>query len=137
VIPGLSLPPALEERVWQRFVTWPEPFRTRLRSDGVEELVRRYEEVVESLETQSCSHGEDGARLTGEEWQYCCGISYEYRNDISPRGVLEIPFEVAPDETRELRARVEPLDRRLLALMDVDASTPRWWMERLPRGVIP
>ncbi len=136
MIPGLSLPPAVEERVWQRFATWSERFRTRLRSHGVEELVRRYEAVVESLETRSCPHGRDGARLTGEEWQYCCGISYEYWNDISPRDAMEILFDAAPDETRELRARVEPLDRRLLALMDVDAGTPRWWMERLPRGVI-
>jgi hypothetical protein len=134
MIAGLSLPPPIEEEIWRRFARWAEHFKVRLREKGAEGLLTEYEHLVRSIEAQSCAHGPNGSTLTGEDWQSCCGVSYEYSNDISVRDALAVFLELMPAEEVPFRQRVAALDARLRAFIESDAETADWW-HRLPRGV--
>ena len=135
MIQGLSLPPHIEDEVWKRFEHWSEVFKERLRRNGVDGLLEEYEVVIRSVEAQSCFHGPGGSLVTGENWQWCCGVSYEYWNDIAVRDSLAVFMEVVPADETLFRQRVAALDARLRTLIEMQAETSRWW-ERLPRGVI-
>lgn len=134
MIPGLSLPSDRETQLWERFQSWSAGFQRQLREDGIDGLLENYEALIRSMETHSCPHGPDGAINIGSDWQHCCGISYEYRNDAAVRTALGIILELLPHEHTDLRNKIATLDSRLRALMDGDPSTPEWWMH-LPRGV--
>jgi len=84
-VAGLELDPAREWALRGEFASWAEHFRARLREGGLRALLADYAMLVESLETQSCSHGKNGTRRTGSAWQDCCGISYEFANDLAVR----------------------------------------------------
>ena len=90
MIPGIELEPATEQRVWAAFDTWASHFKRDLAAGGVPWLLRQHGTVVTSVETQSCDHRRGGARQTGEAWQHCCGVSYEYLNDISVRDAIQV-----------------------------------------------
>lgn len=134
---GFSLSPHVEHELWRRFEHWPEHFKARLRTDGVDGLLGDYEALVRSVETQSCFHGAAESIRTGEDWQWCCGVSYEYRNDIAVRDALAVFLDVIPAEEARFRQTVAALDARLRACIEseTDTETARWW-ERLPRGVV-
>ena len=113
--------------------------------------LKAYEALVRDVETESCSHGPSGRRQTGEAYRACCGISYEYFNDIVSRDYLQAAIQdLPPEESARLAARLAPLDERLRALAaagtpvdwdaDFQARWPEavyWWHYRLPRGVEP
>ncbi len=138
-IPGISVDAACEDRIWSALASWADPFRRDLASGGVTLLVRQYAEVVESVESRSCLHGPAGTRLVGAEWQNCCGISYEYLNDVAARDALRVILNIVPlEQTRALRDDVERLDDRLYA--HYAARPPRsgaWWRDSLPDEVFP
>jgi hypothetical protein len=94
--------------------------------------------VVDSLQQQRCFHGRNGSPLTGKEWQECCGISYEYHNDIATRDALALLLELASAaiSTEDL-ARVAELDDALYGLFPAGHDrSQHWWHEALPTGVI-
>ena len=138
MILGLELEPAAEMRVWDAFRSWADHFRARLAEGGLPWLIKRYEAVIASVETQSCHHGPGGQRQTGDAWRCCCGISYEYLNDISIRDAIQVVLEKAPAEaTRSLVAETAALDARLYALYrHCPERVGRWWRDGLPEGVV-
>jgi hypothetical protein len=137
-IPGISIDAACENRIWSAFTGWADHFLTDLENGGVMLLVRQYAAVVDSVESQSCTHGPGGTRLAGAEWQYCCGISYEYLNDIAVRDALQVILDtVPPEQTRTLRDDVAKLDDRLYSrYADRPPRVGSWW-QTLPDGVLP
>ncbi len=138
-IPGLQTTPEIETELARMFGAWAAHFRDRLQSEGMPYLLSEYRITVESLETKSCGHGPHGTRLTGEAWQWCCGVSYELSNDLASRDAIErILALLSSDTEQELRARVAELDARLYVLYE--HKPPRvagWWHQGLPRGVKP
>ncbi len=139
MIPGLKIPQEVERQVWSAFDGWADHFRQSLTTRGIGGLLLQYEELVESVETQSCLHGPGHQRQTGSSWQACCGISYEYLNDIAVRDALDVILKLCPgDATQSLRGKVASLDGRLYQLYT--HQPPRvvnWWREGLPRGIVP
>jgi hypothetical protein len=137
MIPGLNLDHADEQRLWAAFQDWTEPFKARLRTEGVPGLLERYDKLISSVESQTCSHGPGATLRTGEAWQSCCGISYEYYNDIASRTALAIVLEFSrcafsPQALDQLVA----LDERLHSLYPGGHSRgPGWWEQGLPAGV--
>lgn len=139
MIAGLELDTPTEMKLRSAFSGWASHFRSRLQTEGIAFLVASYEKAVKSVETQSCAHGPGGERRTGTAWQACCGISYEYNNDLSVRDALEIVLDAVPAEAvPHLSEQVRALDLRLYALYE--HSPPfigNWWRQGLPRGVLP
>ncbi|MEX0641461.1 MAG: hypothetical protein WD468_02105 [Pirellulales bacterium] len=135
MIPGLDVDGATLDRIESEFASWADHFRDRLYGRGIGGLLEKYEEVVRSIETQSCDHG-DGLN-TGDEWRWCCGVSYEYANDISVRDALDTIVEILGGKApRECVTRLMRLDDRLYALYQ--HQPPRigqWWRVGLPAGV--
>lgn len=137
MIPGLPVDAETEQRVWLAFSRWADHFKRDLATDGIDGLLRDYQAVVESAATQSCEHGRNGSRLFGDEWRSCCGISYEYLNDISVRTALERIVALVPEElAASIRLRTDVIDARLRNLIDTPNSEEPWW-HALPRTVAP
>lgn len=138
MIIGLDISEEAEERIWSVFDRWSSGFKARLAAEGVPYLIDRYRKLVESVETQSCSHGPAGSRKTGRAWQYCCGITYEFAAELQCRDALRILEDLAPPEAMpKLRQEVAALDDRLYALYeDPPARTGDWWDRAYPRGII-
>ena len=138
-VAGLELAPSLEGELHRQFRGWSEPFRARLAREGLAFLLAEYAELVESVETQSCAHGPNGARRIGAAWQDCCGVSYEYANDLAVRDALEIVLRVAGPSGAALPCLgIDALDARLAALHEpVPPRRGAWWREGLPRGILP
>lgn len=114
-----------------------------------EKLVREYEALVHSVESQSCNHGPDGTKRTGVDYQQCCGVSYEYINDLSCRTALHsLIARLSPQDAASLVEKLRPLDARLRTLLQDDRflldpnmtfSFPQniyWWYYGLPRGIV-
>lgn len=102
-------------------------------------LLAQYQKVLDNVETQSCEHGEKGARQTGREWVFCCGISYEYLNDISVRDQLAKELEDKRLSQAEMDLLAK-LDERLKALLRKNGVNPDqkdFWRNGLPFGVEP
>lgn len=138
-VAGLELDAAVESALRSAFASWAQHFRARLSAGGLRALLERYTALVESLETQSCAHGENGTRQTGSDWQYCCGVSYEFDNDLSVRDALEIIVcIVGPSGVALPLDEIAALDTRLYAFYE--HKPPRngeWWRQGLPRGIRP
>jgi hypothetical protein len=130
-IADLELDPARESALHREFASWAEHFRARLRDGGLRALLADYATLVESTETQRCSHG--------AVWQDCCGVSYEFANDLAVRDALRIILRVVgPDDPALPLEQLDALDRRLHALYE--HGPPRsgaWWRQGLPRGILP
>jgi len=138
MIPGLNVDPETESRIWAVFARWADHFRASLKSGGIEYLLSEYEELVFSVETESCDHGSFGRHRAGEDWQTCCGISYEYINDISVHDAIEVILSLASNHmTDELKTKIASLDERLYALYEhCPERHGAWWHQGLPRGII-
>ena len=138
-VASLIVSSELESILRQEFSGWAEHFRVRLREGGLGSLLARYTAVVESIETQSCTHGPDGKLRSGNAWQQCCGISYEYHNDIAVRDAIEIVVSVAGESIPSAFAReIAALDQRLYSHYEHrPPRVGRWWRHGLPRGVLP
>jgi hypothetical protein len=138
MIPGLNIDSATESRIWAAFSNWAEHFKVHLKSGGMQYLLSEYEKLVSSVETQSCNHGPFGRRLTGKDWQDCCGISYEYTNDISIRSAIEIILLNAKDHVDDdLKEKIASLDNRLFGLYENrPPRSGQWWHQDLPRGIV-
>jgi hypothetical protein len=105
----------------------------------IEELIDRYREIIESIETQSCKHGPNGTIRVGENWRDCCGVSYEYLNDIFVRNLIE-KAKQANRLSHEQSKELDALDLRLKSLLlknGVDVSGPEFWKGGLPFGIKP
>jgi hypothetical protein len=139
MIPGLNVTPEIEEKIWLACAEWLDHSKEQLRVRGMAFLLERYEAVVLSIETGTCGHGPNGTRRTGRDWEQCCGISYEYWNDIAVRDGIDTVLSFVPgDAAADVRSRVGALDDRLYALYEKrPARHGRWWHKCLPKGVIP
>jgi hypothetical protein len=103
----------------------------------IEQALKHYSHVLDSIESRSCRHGKNGALLAGLAWQSCCGVSYEYWNDIAIRDQLEQMVE-SPAITAARRSDLAALDARLKRLLEENAvatSGDRFWENGLPFGV--
>lgn len=138
-VAGLELAPPLERELRQEFGGWAEHVRARLAREGLAFLLAEYAELVESVETQSCAHGANGTRRIGAAWQQCCGVSYEYANDLAVRDALEIVLRVAgPGSAALPYLEIDALDARLAALHEpVPTRRGLWWRTGTPRGILP
>jgi hypothetical protein len=136
MIPGLPIDSDTERQVWLAFATWAEHFKRDLAITGIDGLLGRYREIVESVVTESCGHGPNGARLTGDQWRSCCGISYEYLNDIGVRTALERIITLVPQEVANRIRSETQVDSQLRGLIDAQTSANPWW-HSLPRTVAP
>ena len=130
-VADLELDLARESALRQAFATWADHFRVDLRRRGLRGLLAQYAELVESIEAQRCSHS--------AAWQDCCGVSYEYANDISVRDAIGIILcAVGPEAAALPRQEIDALDGRLHALYEhAPARTGAWWRVGLPRGILP
>lgn len=145
-IPGLEISPEEKERIHKSFQSWALHFQRFLLESGIYGLIARYKEVVFNVKTQSCPHTRDGSMRRGEAYFSCCGISYEYFNDISVRTSIEIILASVNGMLKEkIYERVESIDSELKALIvkNSENSHPdfqdclRWWEKYLPYGVRP
>jgi hypothetical protein len=137
-IADLELSPEVEQSLQIAFAGWADFFLKRLSTYGFPPLVSKYESIIRSIETQSCRHGQGGTLQTGDAWRYCCGIWYEYENDITTRTVIAIILTNVPTEFLvPERVLIGDLDKRLYALYDdPPLREGYWWEKTLPRGVI-
>jgi hypothetical protein len=138
MIPGLNITSEQEVLVRSFFADWAEHFRTRLESEGVPGLLTTYEAVAEGIAAQSCVHGPRGSRQTGAAWQSCCGVSYEYKNDIAVRDALEYLLAISPVAlSDEARSQVAAIDDVLYVLyIHAPERLGPWWHHGFPAGVI-
>src|SRR5690242_5524182 len=129
MIPGIEVDTATESQIWRSFESWADHFRTRLRTSGVDGLIAAYQQLVESVETESCSHGPNGSRLVGSAWSACCGLSYEFTNDVSVRDALEHFLKLASAAMpNEKIAAIAHLDDRLYERYPVGTARENgWW----------
>lgn len=114
----------------------------------IERLVAEYTTLVQSVESESCEHGTDGRRRYGDEYRACCGVIYEYVNDLACRDALLVFIQQLPqEEAAKLQERLEALDGRLKQLLTDDqfildpkvqskySRATQWWYYGLPRGI--
>jgi hypothetical protein len=134
MIPGLAIDPSIEAFLWAEFAGWADHFQRELRDTGVRGLIQQYGELVESVENRSCTHGPNGARLDGAAWESCCGMSYEYQNDLAVRDALAMIEAAVPPAAIELyQEELIRLDLRLHLNYPAGCSrTGRWWRTALP-----
>lgn len=148
MIPGLNLSESDEEKICHIFAGWSAHFRDQLKTYGVNGLLKKYETLILSLESKSCNH--DGQIRTGEDYQFCCGISYEYINDLSVRDALEILLDFGSiDDVLKIEEVLNPLDQRLRQQQvgdqfflneQVKKRYPQdkyWWYYGLPVSIRP
>lgn len=139
LIANLAVDATTEAELQRRFARWADHFKLRMQRGGFNYLLEEYAKVIARVESRSCRHGPRGTVLKDRQWQHCCGVSYEYRNDISVRTAIEIIIRVAaPALGRPERERLATLDTRLHALYA--HQPPRrgsWWECGLPLGVLP
>ena len=149
-IPGLSLTDEECKNINSQFSTWADHFTKLLYSQGMVWLISQYETVVTTCELETCHHGPNGTALRGEAFRDCCGISYEYMNDISCRYALQIIIDSVSDlEKARIQGLISELDQRLKALLDKNpeiyrdtemAEKPKdifWWHYKLPVTIRP
>jgi hypothetical protein len=135
MIPGLDLDTATQEQIESAFANWSDHFRRKLNLRDVPGLLADYERLVRSVETRSCEHGH-GLNM-GDQWQQCCGISYEYTNDLAVRDAIEIIVQAVPSASPQLRQELSRLDERLYALYEHrPLRIDRWWRSGLPAGIV-
>jgi hypothetical protein len=86
----------------------------------------------------------------GKDYQFYCGVSYEYINDLSVRNALEILLEFSSiNDVLRIQEVLAPLDQRLrkqqvgdqfLLNKQVKKKYPQdkyWWYYGLPRSIRP
>ena len=66
MIPGLNLSESDEEKIWHIFAGWSAHFQYQLKTYGIDGLLKEYETLILSLESNSCNH--DGQTRTGEDY---------------------------------------------------------------------
>ena len=97
-----------------------------LQQTDVEGMLDLYENLVASVETQSCNHGHSGTVLKGDAWRSCCGISYEYVNDIYYRDALQQILDAATQVMSPgMAERLVRIDDRLYNLSSIRAPSAR------------
>lgn len=145
-IPGLEVNDIEYQKLKDSFEHWSVGFQRKLFVQGLPGLISRYEEVVHNVKTQTCPHTRDGSLNTGEEYFSCCGISYEYWNDISSRHAIHVIIQaINNDSKQKIENQIQKIDNELkdLILMNNDNKDPifdprkEWWKEYLPYGVRP
>ena len=132
MIKGLEVNSEVEARIWQSFNGWAEHFLKNLRSDGLNYLLSKYQELIESLEANKHDY------------------SYEYINDLSMRNAIQIILDCLPiEEKQKFYSKIEGLDKRLKAQMvtsdficneKVIHQYPQavyWWYYGLPKCIEP
>jgi len=142
MIPGITANPNEEAAIWDGFSSWADHFRAAFGARGIDFLIQSYEQLVRSLETQTCAHSADYAS--------CCGDFYEFTNDLSVRDAVQIVLDaVCEAERGRIGARVAPIDERYRRQQvgsefflgkGAEArygQTKYWWYYGLPRGVRP
>lgn len=139
-IPGLNIDEIEKEKLRDKFQSWAVHFQKKLFTRGLDGLIEQYSEVVQNVKTQSCPHTKDGTRRTGEEYFSCCGISYEYKNDISKREALQIIIDIVnTDLSNSIINRIYEIDMTLKDLIIRNNTDPdfniNWWKKYLPYGV--
>ena len=150
MILGLNVDEQTEQKILNAFDSWATHFNQNFQESGIDGLVSRYAQLIETHETQSCPHGTDGIQKTGDAFRYCCGISYEYINDLSCRDALQIIIDLLPPyEAENLTNLLIPFDNRLKSLQkdeefvlnkSVINKYPKekyWWLYGLPVSVEP
>ena len=149
MIPGLDVDEDTVGRIRQAFTGWADHFHRELSRGGIAQLLREYEALIRSVETQSCSHVAGSKPNTRDDWRACCGLSYEYLNDLSVRDALQIIMDAIPSsESARIMGLVGPLDfrlRRQLFSAESEASVAKragpvggaWWRLKLPDVIAP
>lgn len=135
MIPGLDADQPTLERIESAFGGWADHFRKRLIQRGIRGLFEDYGQLVRTVETRSCDHG--GRLNTGEDWRQCCGISYEYTNDLAVRDTIDLIVEiVGADRVQGFDPEVVRLDQRLYSLYKhCPPRVGRWWHTGFPIGI--
>ncbi|QQO07614.1 hypothetical protein [Breznakiella homolactica] len=143
-----DLPLANEELILleEKFRTWSDSFQLNLLEKGFLYVLEKYEILITSTENSQCEH--NGQIRTGLDYQNCCGISYEYTNDLSCRTAIEIILRnTAGNKIEKYKERIDSLDKRFKAIPKNDkwivnqASIEKyekngyWWFYGLPLTV--
>jgi len=139
-IPDLSgIPNNDKKKIQQAFQNWAFHFQRFILTGWLTWLIERYWKVVSNVKKQSCSHWTNGELLTGLDFEWCCGISYEYWNDISDRNALDIIISSTFVGDNFLK-EIDDIDLILKDLIVKNNESPsfdtnHWWNEYLPLGV--
>lgn len=145
-IPGLALGKEEKFKLQNQFKTWAVHFQRDLLETGLDGLIEQYRRVVCHIQTQTCSHTKDGLVNTGDDFIYCCGISYEYFNDISVRKALQIIMDNVNEGLKStIMLLIRDIDQELqdLIIKNPENENPcfdesfNWWSKYLPFGVKP
>lgn len=146
-IPGLVLSKEEINKLRDEFHSWAIHFQLLLIQEGSKKLLHDYEKLIYSIENSTCEH--DRKINKGKDWQNCCGIYYEYLNNISCRTAIEIIIKtISIDENNEFIANVEKLDQRFKAVPKMQKwivsdnviekyqKNDYWWYFGLPLTVV-
>ncbi len=114
--------------------------------DQLKNCLFKYDEIVTNIENQSCLHSSN--------FKNCCGVSYEYFNDIFCRTIIkDILNKNSRDIQEIILEELDSMDIRLKKLCkegfvwDPDKSEKElleanenweerdWWNKYLPKGV--
>ncbi len=140
---GLNITEEQAQTILMRFNRWALHFKKKLKEDGINALLADYDLLVRSCETQICQKSK-------RPYAECCGVSYEYINDISARRTaLEIIMDNLDNgEKARVMGLVDPIDKRLKVLLDENdrkfhdkeiegyPEDKYWWEYKLPKCVI-
>ena len=143
-IPGLNIDKSEKEKIRTVFQKWAVHFQCFILEKGIDGLIKRYKNVVVNVKTQSCPHTNNGSLNKGEAYFACCGISYEYFNDISVREALQVIIaSVKKNIQNDIVKKIINTDNDLkdLIMKNEENINPSfknensWWMKYLPYGV--
>jgi len=128
----------ISSEILNLFSTWADHFKNKLTETGVPGLIQKYKDIVDNVNNQKCPHGND--------YQNCCGISYEYYNDISVRTALQILIDNLSDkESNQIIQEINSIDlihKKLIIDNPVNYGKEyhlkkhKWWENLLPMGVV-
>lgn len=121
-------------------------FSASITGQGFSSIIDLYETLIIRTETSACEH--NGQIRHGGDYQTCCGVSYEYLNDLSCRDMMEIIIRnVSPEKLDAFRERITALDERFRRIPKNDKwiiaehavekyrKLDYWWYYGLPLTV--
>lgn len=149
MIPGLKIDSKTEQLILEAGKKIDKTLYQDLQKKGLESLTSRYEELIRSLETQSCLHGPNDSKFIGTEYEICCGNESSYLKDLDCRTTIQKIIDLLPlGEARRVSSLLEGLDTRFKSklvkhdfllekkFMGQYPEERYWWLYRWPLTIL-